>query len=83
MSLEVPKDVYAIYMIEISFYLHSLYTTLFVDQWRRDSIVLMGHHIVTSLLLVFSLSIRWVLLEYWKISSRRHKIAFWWYPRCL
>ncbi|XP_074597221.1 ceramide synthase 1-like [Brevipalpus obovatus] len=58
MSLEVPKDVYAIYMIEISFYLHSLYTTLFVDQWRRDSIVLMGHHVVTSLLLVFSLSIR-------------------------
>ncbi|XP_053211651.1 ceramide synthase 1-like [Panonychus citri] len=58
MSLDVPKDVYAIYLIEISFYLHSLYATLFVDHWRRDTLVLMGHHIVTSLLLVFSLSIR-------------------------
>ena len=59
MTLDVPKDVYAIYLIEISFYLHSLYATLFVDHWRRDTLVLMGHHIVTSLLLVFSLSIRY------------------------
>lgn len=58
MSLEVPQDVYAIYMVEISFYLHSIYATMFVDQWRRDSIVLMGHHIVTSFLLIISLSIR-------------------------
>ncbi|XP_015789687.1 ceramide synthase 1 isoform X1 [Tetranychus urticae] len=58
MSLDVPKDVYAIYIVEISFYLHSLYATIFVDHWRRDTLVLMGHHIVTSLLLVFSLSIR-------------------------
>ncbi|XP_053208711.1 ceramide synthase 1-like [Panonychus citri] len=58
MSLDIPKEIYNIFLIEIGFYLHSLYATIFVDHWRRDSLVLIGHHIVASFLLVFTLSIR-------------------------
>jgi len=58
MNLTVPTNIYAVYVVQISFYVHSLYATVFVDQWRRDSIVLIGHHIITAVLLIFSLSTR-------------------------
>lgn len=57
-ALIVPRSVYIVYVVQISFYVHSLYATLFVDQWRRDSLVLIAHHIITVILLVFTLSIR-------------------------
>lgn len=59
MNLSVPLSIYAIYMAQISFYVHSLYTTILVDHWRRDSVVMVGHHVITALLLVFSLSTRY------------------------
>lgn len=60
MNLTVPTNIYVVYVAQISFYVHSLYATVFVDQWRRDSIVLIGHHIITALLLIFSLATRCV-----------------------
>ena len=50
---------YLIFAIECSFYIHSLYATLFLDSWRKDSIVLMVHHVMTIALLVFSWSARY------------------------
>lgn len=50
---------YIVFLIECSFYVHSLYATLFLDSWRKDSLVLMVHHIMTVALLVFSWSARY------------------------
>jgi len=58
MDYKVETDIHNIYLVQLSFYIHSLYTTLFVDQWRKDSLVLMAHHIVTVFLLSFSLGTR-------------------------
>ncbi|RWS08325.1 ceramide synthase 1-like protein, partial [Dinothrombium tinctorium] len=65
MSATIPLDVYIIYVIQLSFYIHSVYATLFVDQWRKDSLVLIGHHIITSVMLLFSLSTRFIARLYW------------------
>ncbi|KAI1280461.1 Ceramide synthase 1 [Halotydeus destructor] len=56
--MAVPTNIYIIYMAQISFYINSLYTAVLVDQWRRDSPVLIVHHVITVILLVFTLSLR-------------------------
>nr|XP_027204742.1 ceramide synthase 1-like isoform X2 [Dermatophagoides pteronyssinus] len=47
-SINNPVDsiTYLLYMVELSFYLHSLYTTLMVDERRKDTNTLMLHHII-------------------------------------
>lgn len=50
----MERGIYALYLIELGFYIHSLYTTLLVDQRRKDTNTLMLHHIVCILLLVIS-----------------------------
>lgn len=52
-------DIYLIYLIQSSFYLHSMYATVFVDVWRKDSMLLIFHHIVTFGLLAFSHAFRY------------------------
>ena len=54
----VPLPVMAVYIVEMSFYLNSLHTTVFVDQWRKDSLVMIAHHIVSLNLLFLTLTIR-------------------------
>ncbi|CAH1789089.1 unnamed protein product, partial [Owenia fusiformis] len=54
----VPWDMYALYMVQCSFYLHSVYGTLYMDQWRKDSIVMMFHHFLTLSLIGFSYAAR-------------------------
>lgn len=46
--------VYWIYVMEFSFYLHSLYTTLLIDQRRKDTYTLLFHHILCELLMIIS-----------------------------
>lgn len=58
MDLIVPRSVYIVYLAQTSFYVHSLYATLCVDVWRRDSAVLIVHHVITVILLVVTLSVR-------------------------
>ncbi|UYV67150.1 CERS1 [Cordylochernes scorpioides] len=55
----VPWDIYAIYMVQCSFYLHSLYATLVLDTWRKDSPVMLAHHLVTLALLLLSYGLRY------------------------
>lgn len=50
---------YVVFSVECSFYVYSLYATLFLDSWRKDSLVLMVHHIMTVALLVFSWAARY------------------------
>ncbi|XP_064644935.1 ceramide synthase 1-like isoform X2 [Lineus longissimus] len=58
-SLVMPFDIYLMYMIQCSFYIHSIYATLFMDQWRKDSIVMMFHHFLTLSLIGFSYAVRY------------------------
>ncbi|XP_076322781.1 ceramide synthase 1-like isoform X2 [Tachypleus tridentatus] len=55
----IPTDIYILYVIQCSFYLHSLYATLFLDTWRKDSVVLLLHHLITLVLVSGSLACRY------------------------
>lgn len=54
LSNSVEPFIYWIYLIELSFYLHSLYTTAMVDQRRKDTNTMLLHHIICILLIVIS-----------------------------
>lgn len=58
--MSVPRDIAAAYLLQSGFYGHSIYATLYMDTWRRDSAVMLLHHVVTLLLLVSSYAFRWV-----------------------
>ena len=52
LDITVPLDIYLVYLVQISFYVHSIYATLFLDKWRKDSVTLLLHHFV-SIFLIF------------------------------
>jgi len=52
----IPANVRTLYLIEISFYIHSIYAVIFLDEWRKDSLVMFSHHIITLALLTLSLA---------------------------
>ncbi|XP_003744655.1 ceramide synthase 1 [Galendromus occidentalis] len=54
MDMEVHRDIYLLYMIEVSYYIHGLYTLFVHDVWRKDSPVMATHHIICILLLWLS-----------------------------
>jgi hypothetical protein len=60
--VDVPRDICIMYLVQGSFYLHSLYATLFMDCWRKDSVVMILHHFLTLALIAFSYGIRYVNL---------------------
>ncbi|CAI4228144.1 unnamed protein product [Auanema sp. JU1783] len=57
----IPKPILAIYTVQASFYLHSVYATLFMDQWRKDSWLMFLHHFIALALLAISYVQRFVL----------------------
>jgi len=50
----IPQDISILYILEVSFYIHSIYAVLFLDEWRKDSLVMFIHHIITVSLLSLS-----------------------------
>jgi len=54
----VPNNMHILYLIEISFYIHSIYAVVCLDEWRKDSLVMFIHHIITFLLLSLSFVIK-------------------------
>jgi len=56
---EMPTEIYFVYLIQMSFYVHSVYGTLYVDMWRKDSIVMLIHHFLTIILIGFSYAARY------------------------
>jgi len=56
--MDVPFDIYCAYVVEFAFYVHSIYGTLYMDRWRKDSVVMIFHHLLSIFLLGFSYSIR-------------------------
>nr|XP_002127723.1 ceramide synthase 1 [Ciona intestinalis] len=94
---EVPSEIYIAYMVQFSFYIHSVYATLFVDVWRKDSVVMLAHHFVTMLLIGFSYIFRFtnvgvlilflhditdILLEGTKLAVYYKTKGGWWYAVC-
>ncbi|XP_037673973.1 ceramide synthase 1 [Choloepus didactylus] len=58
-GMAVPRDIAAAYLLQGSFYGHAIYATLYMDAWRRDSVVMLLHHVVTLVLLVSSYACRY------------------------
>ena len=57
-GMPVPMDITALYVVVFAFYLHSVYATLYVDRWRKDSVVMLFHHFLTMSLVGFSYGAR-------------------------
>ncbi|XP_032268369.1 ceramide synthase 1 isoform X1 [Phoca vitulina] len=58
-GMAVPRDIAAAYLLQGSFYGHSIYATLYMDAWRKDSVVMLIHHVVTLVLIVSSYAFRY------------------------
>ena len=56
--MHVPLDITALYVVVFAFYLHSVYATLYIDRWRKDSLVMLFHHFLTMSLVGFSYGAR-------------------------
>nr|CAH8832115.1 unnamed protein product [Trichobilharzia regenti] len=57
-DIPTPSDYYYLYTLQLGFYLHSFWSVFFMDAWRKDSNVLVVHHILAVLLLESSLVLR-------------------------
>ncbi|KAI0208302.1 Ceramide synthase 1 [Lamellibrachia satsuma] len=57
--MDVPSDISYAFAFEFSFYVHAIYATIYMDRWRKDSVVMIFHHILSILLLGFSYTIRY------------------------
>ncbi|NXB30724.1 CERS1 synthase, partial [Eulacestoma nigropectus] len=57
-GMEVPTDIAIAYLLQCSFYGHSLYATAYMDTWRKDSVVMLLHHAVTLTLIASSYAFR-------------------------
>ncbi|XP_034035728.1 ceramide synthase 1 isoform X1 [Thalassophryne amazonica] len=58
-GMPVPTDIAIAYLIQGSFYGHSIYATVYMDAWRKDSAVMVVHHIITLALIIFSYAFRY------------------------
>ena len=56
--MSVPTDIAIAYLIQGSFYGHSIYATVYMDAWRKDSPVMVVHHVITLALITFSYAFR-------------------------
>ena len=55
---DVPTDIAIAYLMQCSFYGHSIYATAYMDTWRKDSVVMLLHHVVTLTLIACSYAFR-------------------------
>ena len=56
--MPVPQDIYTLYVVQAGYYIHALYAVLYMDVWRKDSVLMILHHIVTISLILFSFAVR-------------------------
>lgn len=54
----LPFEYQVMYVLQLSFYLHSAYAILAMDRRRKDSVVMGLHHITAILLIFFGFSVR-------------------------
>lgn len=58
--MPISSGIHWLYMVQMGFYLHCAYATIYLETIRRDFVVLMLHHLLTLGLLMFSYVVRWV-----------------------
>ncbi|NXL50429.1 CERS1 synthase, partial [Podilymbus podiceps] len=58
-GMDVPTDIAIAYLMQCSFYGHSIYATAYMDTWRKDSVVMLLHHVVTLTLIASSYAFSW------------------------
>ncbi|KAJ7411026.1 derriere protein-like protein [Pitangus sulphuratus] len=58
-GMDVPTDIAIAYLLQCSFYGHSIYATAYMDTWRKDSVVMLLHHVVTLTLIASSYAFRY------------------------
>ena len=61
-SNEIPWDMCAAYLLQASFYLHATWATCALDEWKKDSPLLLTHHVVTITLMGTSYAYRYTQL---------------------
>ncbi|KAH7952140.1 hypothetical protein HPB52_019258 [Rhipicephalus sanguineus] len=54
----IASDIWWLYAIQSSYYVHGMYAVLYQDLWRKDSAVMLGHHSLTLVLLGMSYTFR-------------------------
>lgn len=64
--MKIPSDIAFLYYVECGFYLHSIYATLYMDEKRKDFVVMLIHHVLTLVLITVSYSTRWA---YWTTDT--------------
>ncbi|KRZ97148.1 Transmembrane 9 superfamily member 3, partial [Trichinella sp. T8] len=55
----IPYEVDVVYLTQTAFYMHATYGTIFMEQWRKDSKVMVFHHLLAITLLSFSWAARY------------------------
>ena len=58
LGISIPRDVYWMYMIQMGFYVHCIYASVFLETIRKDFVLLMTHHFLTIGLLSYSYGVR-------------------------
>eukprot|EP00126_Sphaerothecum_destruens_P002058 Sdes_comp15499_c0_seq1m4432 len=58
-GMYIDPLLYWFYMLQLSFYIHSIYATLVLDEIRKDFFAMMLHHFVTIFLIFFSFCCRY------------------------
>ncbi|XP_077869591.1 ceramide synthase 1-like [Saccoglossus kowalevskii] len=58
-GIEVPLDIYILYVYQCGFYVHSIYATIYVDTIKSDFYLMIAHHVLTIMLLAFSYAVRY------------------------
>lgn len=74
-GMPVPTDIAIAYLIQGSFYGHSIYATIYMDAWRKDSAVMVVHHIITLALICFSYAFRYSFILTVQRSERTEHTA--------
>ncbi|KRZ27204.1 Transmembrane 9 superfamily member 3 [Trichinella pseudospiralis] len=55
----IPFEIEVVYFTQTAFYVHATYGTIFMEQWRKDSKVMVFHHLLAITLLFFSWAARY------------------------
>ena len=57
-GIPISSGIHWLYMVQMGFYLHCAYASVYLETIRRDFVVLMMHHLLTLGLLMFSYIVR-------------------------
>lgn len=64
-GIPISRGIHWLYMVQMGFYIHCAYASIYLETIRRDFVVLMLHHILTLGLLMFSYIVRYVHSFIW------------------